>query len=39
VYVATARRFDAILVTLDEGQKRRLPDGMTALYPSEALDG
>lgn len=29
---------DAILVTLDEEQKRRLPDGMAALYPSEALD-
>jgi predicted nucleic acid-binding protein len=39
VYVATARRFDAILVTLDEEQKRRVPDGMTALYPSEVLEG
>jgi predicted nucleic acid-binding protein len=39
VYAATARRFDAILVTLDEEQRRRLPAGMTALYPSEALAG
>lgn len=37
VYVATARRFDATLVTLDEEQRTRLPAGMTALYPSEAL--
>jgi predicted nucleic acid-binding protein len=38
VYVATARRFDATLVTLDEEQKTRLPADMVALYPSEALE-
>jgi predicted nucleic acid-binding protein len=38
VYTATARHFDATLITLDEEQKTRLPAGMTALYPSEALE-
>jgi predicted nucleic acid-binding protein len=38
VYAATARHFDATLVTLDEEQRTRLPAGMTALYPSEALE-
>jgi predicted nucleic acid-binding protein len=39
IYVATARRFDALLVTLDEEQRTRLPNGMIALYPAEALAG
>ena len=37
VYAATARRFDATLVTLDEEQRTKLPVDMVALYPSEAL--
>jgi predicted nucleic acid-binding protein len=37
VYVATARHFDATLITLDEEQRTRLPAGMVALYPSEAI--
>lgn len=38
VYVATARHFDATLITLDEEQRTRLPADMIALYPSEALE-
>ena len=39
VYAATARRFDAILVTLDRDHRTRLPDDITVLWPSEvALD-
>jgi predicted nucleic acid-binding protein len=37
VYAATACRFDAILVTLDEEQRRRLPASITACSPAEAL--
>jgi predicted nucleic acid-binding protein len=37
VYAATARRFDAILVTLDAEQRRRLPADITACSPAEAL--
>lgn len=37
VYAATARRFDAILVTLDDEQRRRLPADITACSPAEAL--
>ena len=35
VYAATARRFDAILVTLDHDQRTRLPDDIKALWPGE----
>ena len=38
VYVATARRFDAILVTLDTQQRDRVPGDITALSPAEFLD-
>lgn len=38
VYAATARHFDATLITLDEEQRTKLPSDMTALYPSEALE-
>lgn len=38
VYAATARHFDATLITLDEEQRTRLPADMSALYPSEALE-
>lgn len=38
VYAATARRFDAILVTLDNEQRDRLPSQITACSPSEALE-
>ena len=38
VYAATARHFDATLVTLDGEQRTRLPADMVALYPSEALE-
>jgi predicted nucleic acid-binding protein len=37
VYAATARRFDATLITLDGEQRTRGPADMIALYPSEAL--
>jgi predicted nucleic acid-binding protein len=37
VYVATARHFDATLITLDDEQRTRLPAGMVALYPAEAI--
>jgi predicted nucleic acid-binding protein len=37
VYVATARRFDALLVTLDEEQRTRLPAGVKSVYPAEAI--
>jgi predicted nucleic acid-binding protein len=37
VYAATARRFDAILVTVDAEQRRRLPDDITVCSPAEAL--
>jgi predicted nucleic acid-binding protein len=36
VYVATARRFDAILVTLDATQRAKLPDDVTVMWPGEA---
>ncbi len=35
VYAATARRFDAILVTLDRDQRSRLPADITTLWPGE----
>ncbi len=38
VYAATARHFDATLITLDEEQKNRCPADVAALYPSEALE-
>ncbi|MBN1631482.1 MAG: type II toxin-antitoxin system VapC family toxin [Thermoleophilia bacterium] len=38
VYAATARHFDAILITLDSEQRTRLPADIIALYPSEALE-
>ena len=38
VYAATARHFDATLVTLDDEQRTRLPADIIALYPSEALE-
>jgi predicted nucleic acid-binding protein len=38
VYAATARRFEATLVTLDNEQWTRLPHDITALHPSEALE-
>jgi predicted nucleic acid-binding protein len=38
VYAATARHFDATLVTLDDEQRTRLPTDIIALYPSEALE-
>jgi predicted nucleic acid-binding protein len=38
VYVATARRFDAILVTLDTQQRDRVPDDVTAWSPAEFLN-
>jgi predicted nucleic acid-binding protein len=37
VYAATARRFDAILVTVDAEQRRRLPADITVCSPAEAL--
>jgi len=37
VYAATARRFDATLVTLDDEQRTRLPHDIIALSPTEAL--
>ena len=37
VYAATARRFGATLVTLDQQQRNRLPQDVRALYPGEAL--
>lgn len=37
VYAATARCFAAPLITLDDQQRDRLPAGMTALYPAEAI--
>jgi len=37
VYAATARRFEAALVTLDGEQRTRLPTGIPALYPEEAI--
>jgi predicted nucleic acid-binding protein len=39
LYAATARRFDATLVTLDDEHRARLPADITVLYPSEALGG
>lgn len=39
VYAATARRFDAILVTLDKEQRDRLSSDITACSPSEVLEG
>jgi predicted nucleic acid-binding protein len=38
VYAATARHFDATLITLDGEQRTRLPTDIIALYPSEALE-
>ncbi len=38
VYAATARHFDATLITLDGEQRTRLPADIIALYPSEALE-
>lgn len=38
VYAATARHFDATLVTLDGEQRTRLPANIISLYPSEALE-
>jgi predicted nucleic acid-binding protein len=38
VYAATARRFDAILVTLDKEQRDRMPADITVCSPAEALD-
>jgi predicted nucleic acid-binding protein len=38
VYAATARHFDAALITLDGEQRTRLPADMIALYPSEAIE-
>jgi predicted nucleic acid-binding protein len=35
VYAATARRFDAVLVTLDSEQRNRLPSDIAALWPWE----
>ena len=37
VYAATTRHFDATLITLDDEQRNRLPAGVTALYPAEAI--
>lgn len=37
VYAVTARRFDAILVTLDKEQRNRLPAYITVCSPAEAL--
>jgi len=37
VYAATARQFDAALVTLDSEQRIRLPADIIALYPAEAI--
>ncbi len=37
VYAATARCFDAILVTLDREQRERLPADITVLSPAEVL--
>jgi predicted nucleic acid-binding protein len=37
IYAATARRFGATLVTLDQQQRNRLPEDVRALYPGEAL--
>ncbi len=37
VYAATARRFDAILVTLDKEQRERLPADITVCSPAEVL--
>jgi predicted nucleic acid-binding protein len=39
VYAATARRFDAILVTLDGEQRTRLPSDITVLWPWEVEAG
>jgi len=39
VYAATARRFDAILVTLDGEQRARLPSDITVLWPGEVETG
>ena len=39
VYAATARRFDALLVTLDGDQRRRLPTDTTAVRPGEVVLG
>jgi predicted nucleic acid-binding protein len=39
LYAATARRFDATLVTLDDEHRTRLTADITVLYPSEALGG
>ena len=38
VYAATALRFDATLITLDEEQRTRLPIDIIALYPAEAIE-
>lgn len=35
VYAATARRFDAVLVTLDSEQRNRLPSDIRTLWPWE----
>ena len=37
VYVAAARRYGAMLITVDEQQRRRVPQGMEAVSPEEAL--
>jgi predicted nucleic acid-binding protein len=38
VYAATARRFDAILVTLNKEQRDRMPADITVCSPAEALE-
>jgi predicted nucleic acid-binding protein len=38
VYVATARRFDAILITVDAQQRDRVSGDITAWSPGEFLD-
>ena len=37
VYMAVARRYDAILVTVDEQQRVRVPDGLKAASPTQVL--
>ena len=39
VYVAVAQRFGCTLVTLDQQQRQRVSQALTALTPSEALAG
>jgi len=37
VYVATARRGDSTLLTVDEEQRARVPVDVTAMLPTEFL--